>query len=274
MPAHTEPPAAEPRGEIEVTAAGEADGVATVVLARPAKHNALTPGMRAALLDAFRWASEEPAVRAVVLRGAGRSFCAGQDIRGERTAYDSVQQGIWHREHQNLGRAVADCAVPVVAALHGHVLGRGLDIALAADIRIAAESARLGFPEVRHGMTIGGGGLRRLVRAVGESRAMDLLLTGDSVDAATARAWGLVTRVVPDDRLTDEARALAARLADLPGPALYATKHLVRAALDGPVEAGSWTDTAVGSLLAADRAAARARPRDPDDTGHHAPAER
>lgn len=250
MPTHAQPPSAEPHGEITVA---EQDGIATVRLARPAKHNALSPGMRAALLDTFRWAGEEPTVRAVVLRGDGRSFCAGQDIRGERTTYSSVQESIWHREHQNLGRVIADCAVPVVAALHGHVLGRGLDIALAADIRIAAESTRLGFPEVQHGMTIGGGGLRRLVRAVGESRAMELLLCGDSIDAATAHGWGLVTRVVPDERLEEEAAALAARLAALSGPALYATKRLVRQGFDTSVDTGAWTDTVLNSLLAAHR---------------------
>ncbi|MFD7443677.1 enoyl-CoA hydratase/isomerase family protein [Streptomyces sp. NPDC059909] len=114
------------------------------------------------------------------------------------------------------GGPSATARVPVVAALHGHVLGRGLDIALAADIRVAAENTRLGFPEVRHGMTIGGGGLRRLVRAIGESRAMDLLLCGESIDAATAREWGLVTRVVPNERPEGEAQRLAAHLDALP----------------------------------------------------------
>ena len=250
MPEHAEPPALDPHGNVAVH---EQNGIATVSLARPAKHNALTPEMRAALLDAFRWASEEPSVRVVVLRGEGKSFCAGQDIRGERAAYSSVQMSIWHREQQNLGRAIGDCAVPVVVALHGHVLGRGLDIALAADIRIAAESTRLGFPEVQHGMTIGGGGLRRLVRAIGESRAMDLLLCGASIDAATACDWGLVTRVVPDEQLEQGAEELAARLATLPGAALYATRRLVRQGFDAPVETGAWTDTVLNSLLSADR---------------------
>jgi enoyl-CoA hydratase/carnithine racemase len=228
-------------------------GVATIVLTRGEKHNAITPTMRAALIEAITWASETASVRAVVLRGEGKSFCAGQDMRSSRPAEPAARIGIWRRESDNLAASIATCSVPVVAALHGSVLGRGLDIALAADLRVASEDTRLGAPEIKHGMVLGGGGARRLVRAIGEARAMEMLLCGETVEARTALAWGLVTRVVPPQQLDQEARSLASSLAALPDLAAYATRTVVRHSYDAGLQAGSWTDTALNVLLAAEK---------------------
>jgi enoyl-CoA hydratase/carnithine racemase len=239
-----------------------ADGVAEVVLNRPAKHNALSTRMRDDLAAVLAWASEEPEVRAVTLCGAGPSFCAGQDLREPRGPYPGARVALWTRVHGNLAAAVASCAVPTVAGLHGHVLGRGLDVALAADLRIAAEGTRLGYPEVDHAMVVGGGGARRLVRMVGEGRAMEMLLCARVLDAETALAWGLVAKVVPTVELEDEVARLARSLTARSDLVLYAAKTGVRQATDVPEDAGAWMDTLFNVLSSAAR-----RPDGPERGG-------
>lgn len=226
--------------DLTVTVAG---GVAAVTLNRPDKRNALSARMRADLAATLDWASGEPEVRVVTLRGAGPSFCAGQDLREPRGPDLGARVALWSRVHGNLAASVASCAVPTVAGLHGHVLGRGLDIALAADLRIAADDARLGYPEIGHDMVVGGGGARRLVRMVGEGRAMEMLLCGRTLDAETALAWGLVAKVVPAAALDEEVARLAASLTERSELVLYAAKAGIRQALDVPEDEGAWTDT-------------------------------
>lgn len=242
------PPATSDDLRVTVTGA-----VADIVLNRPAKRNALSARMRAELAAAFDWASREPEVRAVTLRGAGPSFCAGQDLREPRDPDPGPRVALWTRVRDDLGATVAGCAVPTVAGLHGHVLGRGLDIALAADLRIAAEDTRLGYPEIDHAMVVGGGGGRRLARMVGEGRAMEMLLCARTLDAPTALAWGLVTKVVPEAELADEVARLARSLTERSELALYAAKTGVRQAMDVPAEQGGWTDTLFNVLSRAAR---------------------
>lgn len=230
-----------------------ADGVAGVVLNRPAKHNALSARMRGDLARTFEWASQEPEVRAVTLRGAGSSFCAGQDLREPRGPDPGARVALWTRVHGNLAATVASCAVPTVAGLHGHVLGRGLDVALAADLRIAAEGTRLGYPEIDHDMLVGGGGARRLVRMIGEGRAMEMLLCARTLDAETALAWGLVTKVVPAADLESEIARLARSLTSRSELVLYAAKAGIRQAMDVPEDEGAWTDTLFNVLSSAAR---------------------
>lgn len=223
------------------------DGICAVTLARAARHNALSARMRADLVSLVTWASAEPAVRALTLHGDGPSFCAGNDLK-EAQERRGPRADTWSRTRDNLASVLADCGVPTVAGLHGNVLGRGLDLALAADLRVASEDAVFGLPEIEHGMVVGGGGARRLARIVGEGRAMEMVLCGRQLDARTALDWGLVTSVVPPTELHDTTRRLATALTRRSDLALYAARTAVRTAFDTSVELGGWTDTLVNVL--------------------------
>jgi enoyl-CoA hydratase/carnithine racemase len=205
-------------------------GVATITLNRPDALNALTRAMRADLAALFAWCASNPdTVRVVVLAGAGRSFCAGQDLKegGEvETPADSLETKL-RGDFQTLLGALPQ---PTIAALHGHVLGRGLEMALTCDVRIAADDAQIGLPEVALGMIPASGGTQRLPRLIGPARALHLILTAERLDARQAQEWGLVTRVVPAAELAGAARALAERMA---GHAPLAMRYARRAVLEG-----------------------------------------
>jgi enoyl-CoA hydratase/carnithine racemase len=207
-----------------------ADGaVVTITLARPEARNALTREMRDDLDRLLAGCAESDLVRAVVLAGEGPAFCAGQDLKegGEPlTATQSVES----KRRGDFQSRLASLPQPTIAALHGAVLGRGLEVALTCDIRIAADDAVFGMPEVSIGMIPASGGTQRLLRLVGQARALDLLLSGERIDAATAREWGLVTRVVPRSELNGTAHALATRIA---GHAPVALRYAKRAVLEG-----------------------------------------
>lgn len=229
-----------------------ADGVADVRLNRPEKLNALDMALFTALAETAAALTDTPAVRAVVLSGAGRSFCAGLDL----TAFSAMAAGERWRpaddptttgaDGRSLGqRAVLawyDLPVPVIAAVRGHALGGGLQLALGADIRLAAPDATFSVYEINWGLTPDMAGTQLLPRLVGPDVAAELIWTGRRVDAAEADRIGLVTRVA-DDPLA-AARELAARIAAVNPDAIRATKRLVEHAR-GPLEDG----------LAAERAA-------------------
>jgi enoyl-CoA hydratase len=210
-------------------------GVARILIDRPAKHNAITPAMAQALAAACREVDANTEVRIAVIAGAGeRAFSAGSDLETLADLGDT-----WaFRNRTEYAAVVRDVRKPVIAALKGWVLGGGLEIALAADLRIAGESARLGAPEVARGWLAGGGASQMLPRLVGYGRAMHLLLTGEPVDAPTALAIGLVEEVVPDGALLARVDALAARIAGFGPVATQAIKAATRAALSTPLEAG------------------------------------
>jgi enoyl-CoA hydratase/carnithine racemase len=229
-----------------------ADGVADVRLNRPEKLNALDMALFTALAETAAALADTPAVRAVVLSGTGRSFCAGLDLTafsamaaGERLrpADDPTTTGA---DGRSLGqRAVLawyDLPVPVIAAVRGHALGGGLQLALGADIRLAAPDATFSVYEINWGLTPDMAGTQLLPRLVGPDVAAELTYTGRTVEAAEADRIGLVTRLV-DDPLA-AARALAARIAAVNPDAVRASKGLLRQA-HGPIEDG----------LAAERAA-------------------
>ena len=209
--------------------------VARIVLNRPHKLNAMTPAMSAMLADHCRAVDADPAVRVVLLRGAGpRAFCAGSDLDalGEKP-------GPWaFRNRVEYARVVRDIRKPVIAALHGWVLGGGLEMALAADVRIAAAGAKLGAPEVARGWLGGGGASQMLPRLVGYGAAMKILLTGEPVEAAEALRLGLVEEVVDDDALAPRAAALAATIAAHSPIATQAVKAATRMALATSLDAG------------------------------------
>jgi enoyl-CoA hydratase/carnithine racemase len=201
-------------------------GVGVIRLDRPHRLNAIDDATLLQLtdqLEAWEW---DARVRVVLLGSEGRAFSSGSDIK-EMARYDERQLA----RHQALGarlcERMAASRLPVVAAIRGYTLGGGLEVALAADLRLAGESAVLGTPEVELNAIPSWGGTQRLPALVGLGRALQLVLTGERIDAATALAWGLVNEVVPDDELDGRARELCRRLAGF-GPVLGTLKALLR----------------------------------------------
>jgi 2-(1,2-epoxy-1,2-dihydrophenyl)acetyl-CoA isomerase len=205
-----------------------ADGVTTVTLDRPDALNAQTRASRRALIRDLRALSADDAVRCVVLTGAGRAFCAGQDLR-EPDALTDVDVVI-RETYIPIVEALVDMPKPVVAAINGPAAGAGLSIALACDLRYMADDAVLMLAFSNIGLVPDCGGTWLLVRAVGHARAFELAATGRRVHADEALALGLVQRIVPRDEVLGAAQALARELAARPTLALGWTKRLLRAA--------------------------------------------
>ena len=199
--------------------------IATVTLNRPAKLNALTKTMWATLGDAIRTLSSDTALRCIVVRGAGqRAFSPGNDIgefANERS--NSAQAREYGACMHATMSALAECPIPMVAQIHGICVGGGLEIASLCDLRICGEASRFGVPIKNLGLVMAYAEMAALVRLVGASKALELLLEGRIIDAAEAREIGLVTRVVPDADVANEAAATAARIAD--GAPLVARWH-------------------------------------------------
>ncbi|GIX46144.1 MAG: enoyl-CoA hydratase [Candidatus Tectimicrobiota bacterium] len=213
-----------------------ADGVATVTLNRPERLNALDYALRDELLAALQQAAADPQVRALILTGAGRAFCAGADlhdvlVRGfdmdPRTREQEEVRGF-----NALTQALRALEKPVIAAVNGAAVGGGCCLALAADIRLASSEARFGMVFVRLGLSSADmGGTFLLPRLIGLAHASELLLTGEIIDAARAERLGLVNRVVAPEELLPQARQLAARLAAGPPIGLALTKRAINRAL-------------------------------------------
>jgi enoyl-CoA hydratase len=209
----------------------ERDGaIAVVTITRPKVLNALNAATLAELGHAFETLGADDGVRAIVLTGAGeKSFVAGADINEL-----AVQTPVQGKEHAAAGQRLFDrieaLGKPVIAAINGFALGGGCELAMACTVRLAADTARLGQPEVNLGIVPGYGGSQRLPRLVGRGRALELLLTGDMIPAARAYEMGLVNRVVPAAELMTEARRLAATLA---GKAPVAVRYILEAVHHG-----------------------------------------
>lgn len=204
----------------------ERDGpIATVVLNRADKLNALTLGMWASIGDAIERLSADDSLRCVIVRGAGeKSFSPGNDIAEFALERSNKKQAIEYGKvmHQTAD-ALANCRHPLIAQIHGICVGGGLEIAALCDLRICGESSRFGAPIKNLGLVMAYAEMAPLVRLVGPSIALEILLEGRIFDAAEAKDKGLVTRVVPDDRVVAEARASAERIAD--GAPLVARWH-------------------------------------------------
>ncbi|MFL6119537.1 enoyl-CoA hydratase/isomerase family protein [Actinophytocola sp.] len=201
--------------------------VATLTLNRPAKLNAVTPPMSAALVDAVHWCDHTPDIRVIVVTGAGeRSFSVGSDIR-ELDRYATP----WDfRNRTDYCDAIRAARTPTIAAVNGYALGGGLETALSCDIRLAADTASFGAPEITLGWIGGGGMTAFLSRAAGPSNAAWLVMTGERIDAARALEWHLVSEVVAPSRLLDRARELAATIASRAPIAAETAKINLRAA--------------------------------------------
>ncbi|MFG3025339.1 enoyl-CoA hydratase/isomerase family protein [Streptomyces sp. NPDC048254] len=215
----------------------DTDGpVVTVRLEHP-PMNAFDTAQRAELAAAVRELADDRAVRAVVLYGGERLFAAGADVKALALMGPEEVRG-WNRALQRTFDEVARLPVPVVAAITGYALGGGLELALAADYRVAAGDALLGQPEVQLGIIPGSGGTQRLTRLIGPSRAKNLLMTGRRVGAEEALRLGLVDEVVPADEVYDTALRYARRLAEGPAAALEAIKEAVDHGADSGLSAG------------------------------------
>ncbi|MEU1850435.1 enoyl-CoA hydratase-related protein [Streptomyces sp. NPDC019990] len=209
--------------------------VLTLTLNRPESLNALTPGQRDEIIRLLSQASATAEVRAVLITGTGRGFCAGADLRGTGTTGARVPGDVARTLRtgaQRLIAAVLDCEKPVIAAVNGTAAGLGAHLAFACDLVLAAASARFLEVFVRRGLVPDGGGAYLLPRLIGPQRAKELMFFGDALTATDAERLGLVNRVVPDDGLETTARAWAERLAAGPTRALALTKQLVNASLD------------------------------------------
>jgi enoyl-CoA hydratase len=211
-------------------------GVAVIRLDRP-KVNALNAALTAEIAEAATRVSADPDVRAVVVYGGERVFVAGADIKemADRTA---AQMLGYARNLQNALTLVARIPKPVVAAVTGYALGGGLELALAADFRVAGAGAKLGVPEIQLGVIPGAGGTQRLPRLIGSSRAKEMIFSGRHVKADEAREIGLVDQVVPDEEVYRAAVALVARYADGPAVALAAAKEAVDRGLETDLDSG------------------------------------
>lgn len=216
-----------------------ANGYAVVTLNRPAALNAFDAGMHDALRRVLAEVAAEPALRALVLTGAGRGFCTGQDLAERyRSLGGPIDLGASIEASYNpLVRRIRSLAIPVVCAVNGVAAGAGANIALACDIVLAARSARFIQGFCRLGLIPDSGGTFVLPRLVGGARARGLALLGEPLDAEQAERWGLIWRAVDDDALMAEARGLAARLAALPATGLALIKRALDASFANDLDA-------------------------------------
>jgi 2-(1,2-epoxy-1,2-dihydrophenyl)acetyl-CoA isomerase len=203
------------------------DHIGTLTLNRPEKLNALSGEMMEVLSAIVERLAESKEVRCVVVTGAGRGFCSGGDVAGMASgeALPNENPVARLRRLEETSRLLHEMPKPTIAQVNGPAAGAGLSIALACDMRIAAESARFGTAFVRIGFSGDFGGTWMLQRLVGPAKARELYFTGDLIDAGEAERIGLVNRVVPDDKLADETRTLAERIAKGPPIALARMKQ-------------------------------------------------
>jgi enoyl-CoA hydratase len=214
------------------------DGVRTITLNRPDKLNALNQATIAELHAAFAAAAADDTVRVLILTGAGpKAFVAGADI-AEMNGLSPVQARDFSRAGQQLMSRIERLGKPVIAMINGFALGGGMELAMACHLRIAADSAKFGQPEVNLGLIPGFGGSQRLLRLCGRAPALELCLLGENIDAARALQLNLVTRVVPKDELEAETRKLAAKLASSAPQALRGILDAVLVAGEAALDTG------------------------------------
>lgn len=218
------------------------ESFAIVRLNRPEKFNALSREMILALSDLFRTIDDQPDLRAVILTGAGDkdsdgAFCAGTDI-SELAALDEDRAREVSERGQSLCNQIENCRVPVIAAVNGIAAGGGCELALACHIRIASANAQFSLPETKLGIIPGYGGTQRLARAIGNGRALELMLTRRTVSAAEALQFGLINHIAPADELLAAAEALALEIARLAPLAIRACLEAVTRGAELPLAEG------------------------------------
>jgi enoyl-CoA hydratase len=227
------------------------DRLAIVTINRPEVRNALNSQVVVELASAFERLAVDDRVGAIVLTGAGdKAFVAGADIK-EMVGKSGLEMQAFSELGRRLGDAMEGCPKPILAAINGYALGGGCEIAMACDLRLASENAKIGQAEINIGIIPGFGGSQRLPRLVGPGWAAQMILTGEPVDAATAERIGLVNRVVPPDRLLEETKALARKMTDKSPVALGLAKACLRAALEMPLSQGLSYETAAFGVAGA-----------------------
>lgn len=210
--------------------------VGIITLNRPKQLNALNDRLMDELGAALKAFDADDAIGCIVLTGSEKAFAAGADIAAmAQYTFSDVYRSEYITRNWEALRQVRK---PVIAAVAGFALGGGCEVAMMCDIVIAAENAKFGQPEVKIGVIPGAGGTQRLPRAIGKAKAMDMALTGRMMDAAEAERAGLVSRVVPLDKLMDEALATALTIAAMPRLAVLAAKEAVNRAFEGPLADG------------------------------------
>jgi len=208
--------------------------VRILVMNRPEKRNALNTELTRALLEALHAADADEAVGAVILTGAGPGFCAGADLSEFRQLSDPEAAEARARLTMELHLSFSKISKPIVTAINGAAMGGGAGLAIAGDLAVMAEGAKIGYPETKHGI-VAAIVLANLVRQVGRKAAFELVALAEPVDARHALALGMLNRVVPPELLMEEAMLLAEKLAAVRRPAMAATKRLFHQAADLPL---------------------------------------
>ncbi len=230
--------------------------IGVLTLNRPEALNALTPEMLDRMGELILDIEARGEVRALILTSAGeKAFCVGADLKGRAQEYDGDAVGpdpLGTRVRAAFGQIEA-LAVPVIAAINGYALGGGLELALACDLRVAAEGAKFGLPEAKVGSMPGAGGTQRLSRVIGPARAKELMFTGEFIDAAEAHRIGLVNRIFPKDGLMEGARALARTIASRAPLSIRAIKTAVDLSQDVSLPAGLAFERTAHAVLRASR---------------------
>jgi len=210
------------------------DGVLLLTINRPERRNALSIPLRQEMATHVNAFSADPSLRALVITGDDKAFAAGADLveLGQRTVFD---QGF--ETAKVLWRAMETCPKPIIAAVRGYALGGGCELMLQCDIIIGGEGAKFGQPEVKVGIMPGAGGTQRFLRAAGKAKTMRWVLTGDTIDAATALDMGIISEVVADERVLEHAMGIAKQIAALPPLAVTAIKQCVLLGQDASLPA-------------------------------------
>ncbi|MFI5020719.1 MAG: enoyl-CoA hydratase/isomerase family protein [Alphaproteobacteria bacterium] len=226
-------------------------GVAVLTLNRPDRLNAWHQPMREEMAASVAELSGDDALRVLVITGEGRAFSAGEDVRGMKGLSELGTRGFRRvaRQIHNVFDEIEAIEVPVIAAINGVAAGGGLELALSCDFRLAAEGAKLGFPENKVGLIPGSGGCSRLVKLIGLGRAKQLVMTGEMVSAERALALGLVEEVLPGDRLMPRALELAASLAKKAPLALGMAKLVLNTCLNVDPDTGRTLERLGQSIL-------------------------
>jgi enoyl-CoA hydratase/carnithine racemase len=210
--------------------------VALVTLNRPKALNALCDPLIHQLNESLKKLDSDPNVGAIVLTGSGRAFAAGADLKemGAREDFAAVVNDNMLSHWDEISRI----RKPILAAVNGYALGGGCELAMLCDLILAADNAQFGQPEVKVGTIPGCGGTQRLIRSVGKSKAMQMILTGEPVSAVEAERMGLVAQVVPADKLIDTVLNMASKIASLSNPVVMLAKQAVNAAYEGTLAQG------------------------------------